>query len=127
MAAQANLTLNTVSYVPTGVVAGLAGWINRGSGVPGAFSRASISVNDPGPSGKVYRVTAKLALPTVAATDTDCACAGDVLRTDNVTVEFLLPVSSTTAERTDFYLRLKDLVASAPFVDAVENLNSTTS
>jgi hypothetical protein len=127
MAAQASITLNTVVYVPTGVLNQDAGWINRAGGVPNSFSDADIKVQSPSPGGSVYRVTARLSLPVVAATDTSCVCAGDVLRDGNVTVQFLLPITGTTAERTDLYLRLKDLIASAPFIDAVENLVSTTS
>jgi hypothetical protein len=75
----------------------------------------------------VYRVTAKLSVPIVQTEDTACACAGTLLRTCQGTVEFLLPLTSTTAERTDFYNRLKDLIDDAQLVAAVVDLYLPTS
>lgn len=127
MAAQTNLTLNTVTYVPKGVQGQLASWINRASGVPGSFSVADLSVADPGPKGQVFRVTARLSLPIVATADTDCTCAGDVLRTYNATITILLPVTGTTTERDDFEKRVKDFVADSQFASAVKDLVLPTS
>lgn len=127
MAAQSNVTLNTVVYVPTGVVNQQAGWINRADGVPGKFSPVLVSVAPPLKNGTTFLSTATLALPIVQATDTDCACAGTVLRTNTYKVQGVSPDSGTTAEREDAYLRFKDLVASTPFHDAFVNLISTTS
>jgi len=126
MSAQANVTLNTVVYVPTGLQSGLASWVNRADGTPGAFSLLTESVQSPSATGKVFRAQFKLSVPIVATASTACSCAGDVLRTGNVEVTFLLPNTSTTAERTDLYLRFKDLVASGIFSDAIENLNIPT-
>jgi hypothetical protein len=127
MSAQANLSLNSVTFVPTGVSGRVAGWIYRSDGVPSGFQEVSISLPNPSGTAKVYRLTAKLSVPTVQAEDTDCACAGDVLRTGNVTIEALLPLTSTTAERTDLLEKLQDLVADTQFVSAIENLVLPTS
>jgi hypothetical protein len=123
MAAQANLTLNTVVYVPGGILNALATWINRASGLAGSFSRVTQKVVAPAGNSKVYNVVHTLEIPIVQATDSACACAGTVLRTEKVSISYLTALTSTTADRTDTYLRLKDLVASAPFLDAMENLN----
>lgn len=127
MSAQATVTLNTVDYLPAGVAGNLATWLNREDGVPAAFSPLTQSLSSPSVNGKVYRVIFKLAIPVVAEEDTTCACAGALLRTNQFEGTFLLATTSTTAERTDLYLRVKDLVASAAFIAAVENLVNPTS
>lgn len=124
MAAQANVTLNSVVYVPTGIKGGILGWVNRADGTPGAFSPLTESLTPPSPTGKVFNATFKVSVPIVATADTACSCAGTVLRFGEAIVTFLLPNTSTTAERTDLYLRLKDLVASSIMTDAVENLTT---
>jgi hypothetical protein len=127
MAAQASMALNSVTYVAAGVNNRLAAWINRSDGTPAGFSDVSISLPTPGTNASVYRVTAKLSVPIVQTEDTACACAGSLLRTGNVTIEALLPLTSTTAERTDLYERLKDLIEDSQFIAAIENLVLPTS
>lgn len=127
MSAQSAVTANTVVYSPAGVAGNLASWINRAAGVAGTFSNLTGSVTSPGPQGKVYRATWKLVVPVVATVDTTCACAGAVLRSSQVEVTFLLPTTSTTAERTDLELRFKDLVANGQFTASVNDLVLPTS
>lgn len=124
MAAQAAITLNTKVYAPSGSNDGTATWTDRSAGVGGGFSIATEKF-DQTTKGSVQRMLFTLNLPVVSATDTNCACAGDVLRTSSVQISVWVPLASTLAERTDFYLRIKDFVASAPFLNGVENLDPT--
>lgn len=122
MAAQASVTLNTVAYEPTGIQKGVLGWVNRADGVPGKFSPLTEVLSSPSKGGKVYNATFKLVVPVVAASDSECACAGDVLRYGTFIGTFLLPDTSTAAERTDLRLRAKDLISNSLVTDAVDNL-----
>jgi len=121
MAQQANITLNAVVYPPAGTYNGISGWINRTSGYGTGFSTVKEKVVAP-TKGDVVRIQFDLDLPVVAATDTDCSCAGSLLRKSTAQISVWVPNSSTAAERLDLWTRIKDLVASTPFVNAVENL-----
>jgi len=125
MAAQANITLNTKVYASGGSNDGTATWVDRSAGVGGGFSIVTEKFDPTAKGGLVQRMLFTLNLPVVSATDTACACAGDVLRTSSAQLSIWVPQNSTLAERTDFYLRIKDLVASTPFLNGVENLDPT--
>lgn len=123
MAAQANVTLNAVVYTPSGVdQKGTAKWTNRTSGFGNGFSVISESVVTPS-TGSVTKELFTLNIPIVATVDGACSCAGDLLRTSTVQISVWIPNSSTAAERLDLWTRIRDLVASAPFVNGVENLD----
>lgn len=122
MAQQANITLNTVVYAPAGTNNGISSWANRSGGTGNSFSYVTEKFVTP-TDGTVNRITFTLNVPVVQAVDSDCACAGTLLRTSTVQVSVWVPSTSTSAERTDLYLRIKDLIASAPFLGAVENLD----
>ena len=96
--------------------------MNREAGVAAGFSRLSESYKDP-VTWTQTKITYNLAIPVVATADSDCSCTGTLLRTSSVTVSFWINQGSTLAERTDLYLRLKDLIASAIVSGAVENLD----
>jgi len=129
MAAQANITLNSVVFNPAGVSGGVARWVARGSGVPNGFQTLAITLTQPSPTGKVFRVNFKLVVPVVQAVDSVCACAGTLLYTDQVEQTYLIYVGSTTADRLDLYNKTGDMFhaagvpdASGPFYDAIVNL-----
>lgn len=121
---QTDMVLNTKTYAKSGTESGTnrSLWIYRGTGVASEFSTVSETIKNP-VTGTQIKIDFKLDLPIVATEDTSCACAGDVLRTNTATISVWVAKSSTTAERTDLYLRLKDLVADTQFIGAVENLN----
>jgi hypothetical protein len=125
MSAGANITLNTKVYAFGGSNSDTATWVDRSAGVGGGFSVVTEKFDSTPQKGAVQRMLFNLSLPVVSATDTACACAGDVLRTSSVQISIWVPQNSTLAERTDFYLRIKDLVASTPFINGVENLDPT--
>lgn len=122
MAQQANVTLNTVVYSPAGTNNGTSVWTNRSSGYGAGFTNLTEKVTFNG-KGDVVREEFTLDVPIVAAADSDCSCAGTLLRKSTVHISVWVPASSTAAERTDLWNRIKDLAASAPFSNAVQNLD----
>lgn len=120
--ALANITLNTKVYGPTGNMNGTAKWLDRTSGIPNGYSPLHLAVKDPGPGVKNYRSSAKLLVPVIQGDDTDCHCIGDFLRQIGYEVTMTANVGSTVAERTDAYLRFKDLVNSAEFIAVFRDL-----
>lgn len=126
MAAQSNLTLNTKVYAPRGKNAGdIATWALVGdSTFGGATSLVTERVAGPSKEG-VTRVTFKITLPKAASADTSCACVGEEIGKGIATVEVVIPSQFTSAERSDFALRIQGLVANAVFTAAVANLESS--
>lgn len=126
MGQQANVTLNTVVYSPAGILSGIAKWVNRTGGILAGFSTLTQRYKDP-TTGTQTKIDFNLSIPVLATTDSACSCIGDVLRTNSAVISFWVAGSSTLAERTDLYLRVKDLVANALVVSAVENLDPASS
>lgn len=118
---QANLVLNTKTYTPDGVSNGVAQWSNRSDGIAAGFSVVKQTLKNP-VTGTQIKIDHTLVVPVVASVDTACVCAGEKLRESTVTISVWVPASSTTAERTDVYLRLKDLVADTQFIKVIEDL-----
>lgn len=125
MATQATVVLNTKNYSPGGANGSLAHWVERSGGVGSSFSTLDEKYRDPTGKDAVTRIEFDLAFPIVATTDDACACIGTVLRNYTAHLSVWVPATSTLAERTDFLTRIQNLTASAPFVNAVENLDST--
>lgn len=124
----ANLTLNTVVYNGLGVVNSLASWVARGTGIAAGFAWVKARVNlDPDNLGqkngsKYVRIRWNGNIPILATADSSCACTGEVLRFSDFDITIRAAADSTTAERTDLALRLKDLTASTEFQSSVINL-----
>lgn len=123
MSQQASFTLNTVVYDPAGAPRGKPEWVNRAGGILNSFSEVTQDYREAVGGLKLTTASVKLKVPVVASTDTACTCAGTVLRLGQVEVIFKLDPNSTLAERTDLYLRFKDLVATGYFSGMIENLN----
>jgi hypothetical protein len=124
MAQQANVTLNTVVYSPGGMIDGFASWANRSSGFGSGFTYFTEKFTQP-KTGNVVRMEFNLDVPIVAAADTGFVAAGALLRRSTIKLSVWVPADSTSAERTDLYNRLKDLVLSAPVSNGVSNLDPT--
>ncbi len=118
----ANLTLNTVTYTYASDVAGVITWLATAGGIPTGFSPVTLALRNPAKFGSPYRLDLRMALPVVATADSACSCTGAVLRSENVRIIAEIPDSGTTAERTDFGLRVKDLVANAQVQAALASL-----
>jgi len=122
MADQAAVTLNTVVYSPAGVKSGVALWLSRVGGIVAGFSKLSQIYKDP-TTGTQTKIDFQIDVPVLATADSACACEGSLLRTNSVKLSFWVASTSTLAERTDLYLRAKDLVANALVSGSVENLD----
>lgn len=126
MGQQASVTLNTVVYSPAGLKSGIATWISRVGGVLAGFSKLTQSYKDP-TTGTQTKIDFNLSIPVLATADSTCGCEGDLIRTNSAVISFWVAGTSTLAERTDLYLRVKDLVASSMLISAVENLDPASS
>lgn len=92
------------------------------AGVPTGFSYLTCRVF-PATKNEAAKVRWRLTMPVVAAEDSECGCAGSILRTysyDEGRIE--IANSGTLAERTDFGLRLKDLVATTEYQNSMKLL-----
>jgi hypothetical protein len=94
------------------------------TGIPTAASDLTNRVQQG--NGKVVRVKWRLIVPIVATEGSECSCAGDVLRTTHVNIEYTLPTTSTLAERQDVRLRIASLVANAQYIASIDNLVQAT-
>lgn len=125
MASFTNLTLNTKVYTPAYFRGDTAAWAFRGDGVAAGFSNLTQRVYQAAKvAGKLgaWHSTHKLTLPIVAVADTDCACAGSVLRESGFDVHGWFAPGSTEAERLDLYNRLVALVATDQFKETFTKL-----
>lgn len=123
MGQQAVVTLNTVAYSPAGSNGGIVTWVNRSGGVSASFSKLTQGYATQSGARQVTKATYRLAIPVVATADSTCSCAGSLLRTSSAQIDFWIDPNSTLAERTDLFLRIKDLAASTLLSDGVENLD----
>lgn len=126
MGQQAAVTLNSVVYSPAGLLAGVAKWINRAGGIVAGFTKLTQTYKDP-TSGTQTKIDFQVDVPILVTDDSTCGCTGDLLRTNTFKMSFWVASTSTLAERTDLYLRAKDLMATALVSGAVENLDPATS
>lgn len=117
-----SITLNTKVYSYDGFTnQAISQYSDRSGGVPASFSPLTAKVED-GSASSNTKVRWKLKVPVVATVDSDCSCAGSLLREYIVDVVFTVPPGSTTAERTDVMDRLQDLTANAQFVASLVGL-----
>ena len=117
-----SITLNSKVYNFAGFdTQQLSNYVNRDSGVPTGFSRLTARVDD-GQGSANTKVRWKLKVPVVASEDSECSCAGALLRDYIVDIVVTVPPGSTSAERTDLEVRITDLVASPEFSGSITNL-----
>jgi hypothetical protein len=124
MAQQANVTFNAVVYASGGMLNGTAIWTNRSAGFGTGFSNFTEKFVQPS-NGAQVKMLFSLDVPIVAAADTGFVAAGTLLRKSTVQVSAWMAADGTSAERTDVYNRLKDLVLSAPVSNGIQNLDPT--
>lgn len=117
-----SITLNTKVYSYDGMTnQAISAFSDRSGGVPASFSPLSAKVED-GSASSNTKVRWKLKVPVVATVDTDCSCAGTLLREYIVDLVVTVPPGSTLAERTDVLTRLQDLSVNAQFEASLEGL-----
>lgn len=95
----------TAKFDPEGFsLPGVAKWVDRSGGIAIGYPSLTLSVRPPTKASRVYKVTAKLAIPTLEVTSPSTASGIQPQPTLAYTcaahVEFLLPERSTRNERT---------------------------
>jgi hypothetical protein len=101
---------------------GVSVYQETSAGVPSGFSYLTCRII-PGSAKDPTKVRWRLTMPVVATVDSDCSCAGSVLRQylyDEGRID--VPSTSTAAERTDFATRLGDLVDTAAYQASITSL-----
>lgn len=126
MSQQAAVTLNTVVYSPAGLKNGVASWISRVGGILAGFSKLTQTYRDP-TTGTQTKIDFQIDIPVLATADSAYAYVGELLRTNSAHISFWVAGTSTLAERTDLYVRVKELLENALVSDAVENLDPANS
>ena len=115
-----NMTLNTKVYAgTTAILNGVSHWVECSLGIAALFSRvrSSLRVAD------LVRIKVDLDLPYPQPEGAPVCCGPDEVRLATFVGSIRLHPSLTTAERTDFRLRLKDLFASAQITALIDNLD----
>jgi len=104
-------TLNPEGINPNGISA----WVDRSGGIAIGYPRLTLSVRPPTKASRIYKIQAKLVLPTLEQTSAstmtgiqpaptkayDCTCV----------MEFFLPERSTLAERQKLFSQMASLFA----------------
>lgn len=123
MSQQASITLNAVVYDPAGAPKGKPVWVNRTGGVLNSFSDVTQTFVSNVGGKKLTKASFVLEVPIVATTDSTCSCSGTLLRMSRVYIEFSMDPGATAAERTDLYLRAKDLISTSLVQGTIEDLD----
>ena len=118
-----SLTLNTKVYPFAGIVSGVTSYVYRGLGLAGLFSPVTASVK----VDTMARVQWKLRVNNPQPEDSGCCTTDPVAGFEEADIKIRMSPNATTAERTDFALRLKDLVATTEFQSSIINLEQPSS
>jgi len=97
-------------FTPYGFVTnqpGVAKWADKSGGIPVGYPTFTMSVREPTKASRVYKVTAKLDIPTLEQTSASTASGIQPAPTKayscQAVMEFLLPERSSNAERKALY------------------------
>lgn len=116
-----SISLNTVVYTFNGFLNRISTYLNTATGVPNGFRRLTCSIDEPSKDAKAYKVRWKLKLPAVIDGES-CACPDGMVQDNFVDIVVTVSKASSTAQRTDVALQVKDLAASPEFQASVTNL-----
>lgn len=115
-------TLSPMGYVQPGI----AKWVNRAGGIPVGYPSMTMQVRSPSQASRNYKVTVKLALPTLEQTSPSTATGIQPAPTKaydcSAILEFILPERSTFTERSVLINNLLHLLSNA--VNAKDNVPS---
>lgn len=121
MAAQVALTLNALTYAPSGVRNGTAVWDNKD--VSAAFPKqATLSVSSSSNKEGNFKISSRITLPVVKTADSACGCAGELAFKAFHNATDTIPASMSAADRLAFYTTVKDYYASLAYSVAIQNL-----
>jgi hypothetical protein len=112
---------------------GVASFVDRASGIPLGYATFDLSLRSPGPSkpgqsssGRSYKVTARLFLPTLEQTSASTSSGIQPAPTkayDHVAnLQFIMPERGTTQERKNLVALIGNLLASAAVKTAITDL-----
>lgn len=92
------------TFAPEGFpTPGVARWVDRSGGIALGYPQLTMSVRPPSKASRIYKVTAKVVLPTLeqtsASTSTGIQPAPTKAYDCSAVMEFMLPERSTLAER----------------------------
>jgi hypothetical protein len=103
------------TFDPEGFIApGVARWVDRAAGIAVGYPFVSLSVRPPTKASRIYRVTAKVGLPTLETVGNayNGITPGPTLAYQCLGImEFMLPERSTAAERTALLSHMRSLFA----------------
>lgn len=104
-------TLNPEGINPLGV----ASWVDRSGGIAIGYPRLTMSVRPPQKASRIFKVQAKLVLPTLEQTSPSTATGIQPAPTKaydcTCVMEFFLPERSTLAERQKLFSQVASLFA----------------
>lgn len=119
------------TFDPEGFMApGVARWVDRSGGVPVGFPALTLSVRPPTKASRIYRVTAKLGLPTLETVGNayNGITPGPTLAyVCQGVMEFMLPERSTQAERLALLSHMRSLFAATIQASDASPSDSTVS
>lgn len=116
------MDLNSKSYAFAGFnQQGQSVFRESSGGIPTAFSYLTNKVTTKGAKAN-SEDRWNLSVPHAADSASACACPGDVLGTDYVSINISLSPGTTATQRADILKRIQDLVLTSQFVNSVNGL-----
>lgn len=113
-----NIVLSGLTFVGSGIVNGVALFVERSAGIVSGFRKLTSKVN----YADKTNVHWKVELPTIVAADSPCGCAGEVSYINYIDVSARFDRRTTAAERTAVLDMIQDLVASSQFEASITSL-----
>lgn len=104
------------TFSPEGfILPGVARWVDRSGGIAIGYPAFTLSVRPPTKASRIYKVTAKVVLPTLEQTSPSTATGIQPAPTKaydcSCVMEFMLPERSTLAERNALLSHVHSLFA----------------
>lgn len=122
----ANIVLNTKTYNGRGVANGIATYMETSAGFLAGFSPVTGSILLPAGRDAKGHVKWRLSLPVMAEEASACACPGEEIDLIDAFIQVRASRGVSATVRTDFGLRLKDLVALPEFQASIASLSQPT-
>jgi hypothetical protein len=138
MAAIGNLTLtdatpvtpvNRTFYPQPDIMSNVNRWVDRAGGIALGYPTATLSLRMPTKQSRVFKVMAKLVVPTLEVTSPTTTTGiqpGPTLSYNHIaSSEYIIPERGSLQERKDLNAMYKDFLGDAVVTAAVENFEPT--
>lgn len=112
------------TFSPVSVIGQVANLADRAGGIPVGYSRLTLALREPTTAQGVYKVTAKLVIPTLETPATGTYPAPQVAFTTQVHVDAMFHGRASLLQRKDAWAQAKNILANATLTSMVENLES---